>query len=58
MFFREAGVTAWNMEQRPQGVSFWQTALKYTNYDFENRLVMVNIKNKRNKTVTKPTLEN
>ncbi|RCH91898.1 tetratricopeptide repeat domain 39A [Rhizopus azygosporus] len=38
--FWEAGVTAWNMEQRPQGVSFWQTALKYTNYDFENRLVM------------------
>lgn len=40
-FSREAGITSWNLEQKPQSMSFWGNALKFTNYHFEHRLTMV-----------------
>ncbi|KAG1472548.1 hypothetical protein G6F56_001473 [Rhizopus delemar] len=36
----EAGITSWNLEQKPQSMSFWGNALKFTNYHFEHRLTM------------------
>ncbi|KAG1381177.1 hypothetical protein G6F61_003395 [Rhizopus arrhizus] len=38
--FWEAGITSWNLDQKSQSLSFWEIALKHTNYDFEHRLSM------------------
>jgi hypothetical protein len=34
-------MTCWNLDQKSRGKAFWETALGYTNYDFEYRLAMV-----------------
>lgn len=45
MFFhREIGITSWHLEQRAQALAFWETALKYKDYDFEHRLTMASRK--------------
>ncbi|KAG1180011.1 hypothetical protein G6F70_000860 [Rhizopus microsporus] len=38
--FWEAGVTAWGMGNKIRARSFWETALKFSKYDFEYRLAM------------------
>jgi hypothetical protein len=38
---REVGMTSWSLDQKSRGRAFWETALRYTNYDFEYRLAMV-----------------
>ncbi|KAF7721417.1 hypothetical protein EC973_004703 [Apophysomyces ossiformis] len=39
--FWEAGVTSWGLENKARSRMFWETALKYTKYDFEYRLAVV-----------------
>ncbi|CEP18575.1 hypothetical protein [Parasitella parasitica] len=36
----EAGVTAWGMDNKTRSRSFWESALKFSKYDFEYRLAM------------------
>ncbi|KAG1452521.1 hypothetical protein G6F46_009403 [Rhizopus delemar] len=38
--FWEAGVTAWGMNNRTRSRTFWESALKFSKYDFEYRLAM------------------
>jgi tetratricopeptide (TPR) repeat protein len=40
LFHREIGITSWHLEQRTQALAFWETALKYKDYEFEHRLTM------------------
>ncbi|CAO3597426.1 unnamed protein product [Absidia cylindrospora] len=34
----EAGITAWNMDNRTRGRELWEKAARYNNYSFENRM--------------------
>lgn len=36
----EAGVTTWGLDNKTRSLSFWESALKFTKYDFEFRLSM------------------
>ncbi|KAI7891290.1 uncharacterized protein EV154DRAFT_551637 [Mucor mucedo] len=38
--FWEAGVTAWGMDNKTRSRSFWESALKFSKYDFEYRLAL------------------
>ncbi|KAI7905050.1 uncharacterized protein BX663DRAFT_501515 [Cokeromyces recurvatus] len=38
--FWEAGVTMWGMDNKVRSRTFWETALKYSKYDFEYRLAI------------------
>ncbi|KAI8376311.1 uncharacterized protein BYT42DRAFT_382412 [Radiomyces spectabilis] len=38
--FWEAGITAWSLDNKSRGRAFWETALKYSKYDFEYRLAV------------------
>ncbi|KAI8141468.1 hypothetical protein BJV82DRAFT_670747 [Fennellomyces sp. T-0311] len=38
--FWEAGVTSWGLDHKTRARSFWETASKYTKFDFEYRLAM------------------
>lgn len=43
-YFREIGMTSWNLDQKSRARMFWEKVLSYTNFDFEYRLAMVDIK--------------
>ncbi|CAO3643823.1 unnamed protein product [Cunninghamella echinulata] len=36
----EAGITAWNLDDRTKGREFWEKAARYKNYTFENQMTM------------------
>ncbi|KAI8086338.1 uncharacterized protein BX664DRAFT_282174 [Halteromyces radiatus] len=38
--FWEAGITAWNMDNRTRGRELWEKAATYKNYAFENRMAL------------------
>lgn len=38
--FWEAGVTAWGMDNKVRSRTFWESALKFSKYDFEYRLAL------------------
>ncbi|KAI9497886.1 hypothetical protein BDB00DRAFT_802371 [Zychaea mexicana] len=38
--FWQAGVTSWGLDYKTRARSFWETASKYTKFDFEYRLAM------------------
>lgn len=38
--FWEAGVTAWGMDNKVRSRAFWESALKFSKYDFEYRLAL------------------
>jgi hypothetical protein len=41
IFYREAGVTTWGLDEKSKSLAFWDRAISYGKYDFEYRLTLV-----------------